>query len=245
MGRLRSRRRFGCSDPRRRRERAAGAGCRRPACESRDRPAVEQRDALGNPVSRCDCGGGCDPGPVRTCGRLPEQSGDHDVDTHHLRPGRPLGTPRPCANGTYTLESVATYPGGVTLASTPIAITRRQRPADHRPRWSFRRAIRHWVKRKRQYVDAVASPGVTKVTIDLTLPARMVCLTPSAQPRPSWVGSAFSPGPPPEGSCVPVPIPVDPARCRHIRGRCQRHEYARCPNRWMCTCPGLLPAQPC
>src|ERR1700733_2733749 len=26
-------------------------------------------------------------------------------------------------NGTYTLESVATYPGGVTPASTPIAIT--------------------------------------------------------------------------------------------------------------------------
>lgn len=110
------------------------------------------------------------------------------------------------ANGTYTLESVATYPGGVTLASTPIAITVDNAP----PNTSvvFPPSYTTLGQTQSQYVDAVASPGVTKVTIDLTLPAGGLVDTISTTPTiVGWVG--VLPGTPTQGSCVPVPIPVD------------------------------------
>jgi hypothetical protein len=110
------------------------------------------------------------------------------------------------ANGTYTLESVATYSGGVTPASTPIAIT-----VDNAPPTTsvvFPPSDETFQESQTQYFDAVASPGVTKVTIDMTLPGGGLIFAISTTPTfVGWLG--VLPGTPTDGLCGPAPFPVD------------------------------------
>jgi hypothetical protein len=109
------------------------------------------------------------------------------------------------ANGTYTLESVATYAGGVTPASTPVTITVDNGSPSTTVVYPAGGATLD--QTQTQYFDAVASPGVTHVTIDLTLPGGSLLVAISTTPTiVGWVGVVQ--GTPTQPSCIPVPIPV-------------------------------------
>jgi hypothetical protein len=108
-------------------------------------------------------------------------------------------------NGTYTLESVATYPGGVTPASTPIAIT-----VDNAPPTTsvvFPPSGDTWDETQTEYFDAVASPGVTQVTIDLDYSGTTIDPISTTPTIVGWVGVV--PGISNEGLCGPAPVPVN------------------------------------
>jgi hypothetical protein len=70
------------------------------------------------------------------------------------------------ANGTYTLQSVASYSGGVSAASAPVTINVNNAPPSTTVVFPASGATLD--STQNQYFDAVASPGVTQVTIDVT-----------------------------------------------------------------------------
>ena len=93
------------------------------ATDDHRRAAVERRHAVGRPVPRRHRVPRRDQGPVRADRREPERRRDRH---RHARPStdgwRP-GTPPTVPNGTYTLQSVASYAGGVSGTSPGITVT--------------------------------------------------------------------------------------------------------------------------
>jgi hypothetical protein len=69
---------------------------------------------------------------------------------------------RSVPNGTYTLQSVSSYGGGVTASSTPITVT-----VDNVPP-TIVLPLSGATLSQNQYLDAVPSPGVTQVQFELT-----------------------------------------------------------------------------
>ena len=110
------------------------------------------------------------------------------------------------ANGTYTLNSVASYPGGVTVTSPPVSFTVNNPPASTTVVYPASGATVSTTQT--QFYDAVASVGVTAVQIELTGAAETSTL--DAIPTIyGWIASI--PGetcvPPPEGGCADVSFP--------------------------------------
>ena len=68
------------------------------------------------------------------------------------------------ANGTYTLQSVASYAGGVSATSAPITLTVNNPP----PTTNVVLPSNAATLSGTQYLDATASPGVTQVRYELT-----------------------------------------------------------------------------
>lgn len=111
------------------------------------------------------------------------------------------------ANGTYTINSVASYPGGVTATSAPITLTVNN--ASPSATVVFPASGATLDQTQTQYFDAVASPGVTEVTIEITsqdssFPGSFaVSTTPTIW---GWIG--VDPGTPiPPEPCGPFAIP--------------------------------------
>ncbi len=69
------------------------------------------------------------------------------------------------ANGTYTLQSIASYSGGVTTTSSPITINVNNPPPSTTVVYPASGATVN--NDNTDYFDGVASPGVTQVTFDL------------------------------------------------------------------------------
>ncbi len=108
------------------------------------------------------------------------------------------------ANGTYTLNSDASYSGGVTATSAPITITVNNAPPSTSVVFPASGATLDATQS--YYVDAVASPGVTKVIINLILsggPALAVSTTPTLV---GWIGVLYG-GTPEPGDCGPLTLP--------------------------------------
>jgi hypothetical protein len=110
------------------------------------------------------------------------------------------------ANGTYALNSVASYPGGVTATSAPITITVDNAPPSTTVVYPTSGATRD--DSVTQYFDAVAAPGVTQVTINVDAPSTGVSYSFTAIP--TYVGwIAVEDGTPiPPGACGPIGVPA-------------------------------------
>ena len=109
------------------------------------------------------------------------------------------------ANGSYTLNSVASYPGGVTATSTPIAITVDNAPPSTTVVYPASGATLDATEN--QYFDAVApSPGVTKVIINLTFEGSNTLTLTTTPTLVGWIGVAYG-GPPQPGDCGPLTLP--------------------------------------
>jgi hypothetical protein len=109
------------------------------------------------------------------------------------------------ANGSYTLDSVASYPGGVTATSAPIPMTVDNAPPTTTVVYPASGATLN--STETDYFDAVASPGVTEVTIDLNnVSGGGANLTLTTTPTlVGWIG--VEPGTPiPPGGCGPIDL---------------------------------------
>jgi Bacterial Ig domain len=110
------------------------------------------------------------------------------------------------ANGTYTLNSVASYPGEVTATSPPITITVDNAPPSTTVVFPASGATVSTTQT--QFYDAVASAGVTAVQIELTGAAETSTLdaTPTIY---GWIASipGYTCVPPPEGGCADASFP--------------------------------------
>ena len=106
-------------------------------------------------------------------------------------------------NGAYTLNSVASYSGGVTETSTSVSLTVNNPPPSTTVVFPASGATLDATQT--QYFDAVASsPGVTEVTIDLTSQDGGTSFTLSTTPTyVGWIG--VIPGSPVE-SCGPFSL---------------------------------------
>jgi hypothetical protein len=113
------------------------------------------------------------------------------------------------ANGTYTLSSVASYPGGITAASAPVTITVANAPPTTTVVYPASGTT--IVSFQTQYFDAVASPGVTQVTIEVTsqdssIPGSFtVTTTPTIW---GWIGVEPGTAPPLEPCVIPIPSSI-------------------------------------
>ena len=108
------------------------------------------------------------------------------------------------ANGSYTLQSVASLSGGVTGTSPGITIT-----VDNAPKTSvvYPSSGATLDSTQTQYFDAVASSGVTEVTIELTAPGDVAYALTATPTYVGWI--AVQAGEPIQpGSCGPIPVPV-------------------------------------
>jgi YVTN family beta-propeller protein len=109
------------------------------------------------------------------------------------------------ANGNYTLQSVASFSGGVTGTSPGITIMVDNPPPSTAVVYPASGAALD--STQTQYFDAVASSGVTAVTIDLTAPGDVSYTLTATPTYVGWI--AVKPGGPiPPGSCGPIPVPV-------------------------------------
>ena len=109
------------------------------------------------------------------------------------------------ANGSYTLNSVASYPAGVTAASAPIAITVDNAPPSTTVVYPASGATLDATEN--QYFDAVTpSPGVTKVIINLTFQGSNTLTLTTTPTFVGWIGVAYG-GPPEPGDCGPLTLP--------------------------------------
>ena len=107
------------------------------------------------------------------------------------------------ANGSYTLGSVASYPGGVIATSAPVTITVDNAPPNTTV--VFPASGTTLDQTQTQYFDAVASPGVNQVTIVISGQGGSftVSTTPTIW---GWIG--VLPGTPiPPESCGPFAFP--------------------------------------
>jgi hypothetical protein len=106
------------------------------------------------------------------------------------------------ANGSYTLTSVASYPGGPSAPSAPITITVSNAPPSTTVVYPSTGATLD--STQNLYFDAVASPGVTQVTIELTNEDGSTQLTLTTIPTiVGWIG--VEPGTPiPTNGCGPI-----------------------------------------
>ena len=124
------------------------------------------------------------------------------------------------ANGSYTLGSVASYPGGVIATSAPVTITVDNAPPNTTV--VFPASGTTLDQTQTQYFDAVASPGVNQVTIVISGQGGSftVSTTPTIW---GWIG--VLPGTPiPPESCGPFRVSLIDAERRLIRGRGQWDE---------------------
>jgi hypothetical protein len=105
------------------------------------------------------------------------------------------------SNGSYTLNSVAAYSGGVSATSTSVPLTVNNPPPSTTVVFPASGATLNGSQT--QFIDAVASPGVTEVTIDLTGQGGPPSLTLRATPTlVGWIG--VLPGG--SGSCGPIAL---------------------------------------
>jgi hypothetical protein len=109
------------------------------------------------------------------------------------------------ANGSYSLNSVASYPGGVTATSAPITLTVNNSPPSTTVVYPANGATISAAQT--ELYDAVASAGVTGVQIDLSGAGETSTLdaTPTIY---GWIAS-IPPQvcvPPPGGGCAEIPF---------------------------------------
>ena len=113
----------GCSGDGRSRERRAWRGRIRRTSEHQRRASIERRHRLGHARrARRRRLFGCDPSPVRVDGWNPERLGCRTA-TPSANGWFTEWDSRTVANGTYSLESIATSSGGKTSTSPGISIT--------------------------------------------------------------------------------------------------------------------------
>jgi hypothetical protein len=115
---------------------------------------------------------------------------------------------RTVANGTYSLNSVASYSGGVTATSAPVTITVNNAPPNTTV--VFPASGTSLYEDQTYYIDAVASPGVTQVTItftsqDSSIPGSLtISTTPTIW---GWIGVLPGTPIPPGSSCGEFSVP--------------------------------------
>jgi hypothetical protein len=110
------------------------------------------------------------------------------------------------SNGTYTLQSVASYPGGVTETSQVVTVNVNNPPPSTTVVLPANGVT---VSESNPLtVDAVASPGVTQVQIDLTASGGenfTVTTTPTIY---GWIGEFYEPCTPDCSGSIPIPVTV-------------------------------------